>query len=281
MTPMILLDVNQVVYASFFASIGKHTNIAIEQSLIRHMVLNVVRSVNVKFRKQYGPLIICNDSKHNWRKNVFPFYKANRKKSREQSDLDWAAIFESMNTIKQELKTTFPYKFIEVDSAEADDIIGTICVTVVDQPILIVSGDKDYRQLHRTFVQQYDPVNSKMIVESNPSDYLHLHILKGDQSDGIPNIASADNCFVINQRQKKITQKLIAELTVDQIDANNKYYRNYIRNKTLIDLTQVPDHIKQQIINQYNNNDVKDKSNLLEYFSKNRLRQLCEQINDF
>lgn len=278
---MILLDVNQVVYASFFASIGKHTNITIEQSLIRHMVLNVIRAVNVKFRNQYGQMIICNDSKRNWRKNIFPFYKAARKKSREQSELDWNAIFESMNTIKQELKTVFPYKFIEVEMAEADDIIGTICNTVFDQPILIVSGDKDYRQLHRAGVKQYDPVNSKMIDETSPQQYLHLHILKGDVGDGIPNIASPDNCFVINQRQKKVTQKLIEQLTPDQIDSNNKYYRNYIRNKTLIDLTEVPNDIKQQIIEQYNNSNSKDKSNLLDYFSKNRLKQLCEQINDF
>lgn len=278
---MILLDVNQAIYATFFASIGKHTNIKIEEPLIRHMTLNMIRNINVRFRNQYGKLIICNDSARNWRKNFFPFYKASRKKSREQSELDWTAIFASMNNIKTELKTVFPYKFIEVDMAEADDIIGTICSEVRTEPILIVSGDKDYRQLHREGVKQYDPVNSKYIDEPDPKKYLFLHILKGDTSDGIPNIASPDNCFVINQRQKNMTKKLIDELSSTQIDENNKYYRNYTRNKTLIDLSEIPENIKFNIMEQYNVIHDKDKSGLLDYFSKNRLKQLVEQINDF
>ncbi len=278
---MILLDCNQVMFATLFASIGKHTNIKIEESLIRHMTLNVIRNINSKFRAEYGQLVICNDSRSNWRKSIFPFYKAGRKKSREQSELDWKAIFNIMGNIKDELRTQFPYKFLDVEGAEADDIIGTICNKVIDEKILIVSGDKDYRQLHRSGVQQYDPIHSRFIQESEPNQYLTIQIMKGDATDGIPNIASPDNTFVINQRQKKMTQKLLDELTTFQIDSSNKYYRNYIRNKTLIDLREIPKDIKQNIIEQFNNTAPKDKSNLLSYFQQHKLKQLVEHVNDF
>lgn len=269
------------MFATLFASIGKHTNIKIEESLIRHMTLNVIRNINSKFRAEYGQLVICNDSRSNWRKSIFPFYKAGRKKSREQSELDWKAIFNIMGNIKDELRTQFPYKFLDVEGAEADDIIGTICNKVIDEKILIVSGDKDYRQLHRSGVQQYDPIHSRFIQESEPNQYLTIQIMKGDATDGIPNIASPDNTFVINQRQKKMTQKLLDELTTFQIDSSNKYYRNYIRNKTLIDLREIPKDIKQNIIEQFNNTAPKDKSNLLSYFQQHKLKQLVEHVNDF
>jgi len=278
---MILLDVNQVMFATLFASIGKHTNIKIEEPLIRHMALNAIRNINSKFRNEYGPLIICNDSRTNWRRVVFPFYKAGRKKSRDQSDLDWKAIFQTMGNIKEELRTLFPYKFLDVEGAEADDIIGTICGKVFNEKILIVSGDKDYRQLHRANVQQYDPIQSRFIQESEPQQYLVVQIMRGDASDGIPNVASPDNTFVINQRQKKITRKLLDELTATQIDSTNKYYRNYMRNKTLIDLREVPNDIKSNIIDQFSIQVSRDKSNLLPYFQRHKLKQLVEHVNDF
>ena len=278
---MQLLDLNQAMYSTFFVSIGKHTNIAIEEPLVRHMVLNMIRALNVKFRNEYGELIIASDSRTYWRKEYFPYYKAARKKAREKSDLDWTSVFECMNRIKSELQEYFPYKYIEVSGAEADDVIGTICNSIDDEKILIISGDKDYRQLHTSKIKQYDPVNSKYLYEENPKEYLQAHIMKGDVGDGIPNIASADNCFVINERQRRVTKKLIDQFEEIRNDEYHKYYRNFIRNKTLIDLKEVPDNIQNEILDKLEMLNTKDKSQLINYFSTHKLKKLVECINDF
>lgn len=277
---MLIVDLNQVLFSNFFASVGRHTNIEIEENLLRHMVLNVIRSINVKFRKDYGKMIIANDNIKYWRKEFFPFYKASRKKSRDASDLDWTAIFECLGNIKSDLKEYFPYKFMEVDGAEADDIIGAICMEVRDENILIVSGDKDFQQLQVfSNVKQFDPINKRWIKCSDPKGFLKDHILKGDRGDGIPNILSPDNCFVMNENQKRLTTKRIQRLQT--ITEDMPEYRNYIRNQTLIDLTCMPDELRHKIVEEYYKETNTDRSKLLPYFMKHRLNNLMESLSEF
>ena len=122
-----LLDISQVMISNLMQNIGNHTNIEIDTGLLRHMVLNSIRAYNLKFRNEYGELIIACDGGRSWRKDVFPYYKANRKKSRDESELNWSEIFEALNAIRDELRDNFPYRVIHVNNAEADDVIGALC----------------------------------------------------------------------------------------------------------------------------------------------------------
>ena len=200
---MILVDLNQVMLSNLLMQLGNHTNAEIEEGMVRHMVLNSLRSYRTKFGPEYGELVIACDNTNYWRKQYFPYYKANRKKARENSDLDWKAVFECLNKIRQELKEFFPYKVVDIESAEADDIIGTIANNYgseldFGEKILILSGDKDYIQLHKySNVKQYDPTRKKWVTHNDPQQYLKEHILRGDSGDGVPNVLSSDNCFVV------------------------------------------------------------------------------------
>lgn len=272
--------------SNIMVQLGNHTNAKIEESMCRHMVLNSIRMYKTKFGPEYGELIIACDNKNYWRRQVFPYYKANRKKSQAESELDWKAIFECLNKIRSELKEHFPYRIIDVDSAEADDVIGTLCQEFgnTNQKILILSGDKDFQQLQRFInVTQYNPVMKKFVVCNNPDMFLKEHILKGDTGDGIPNVLSDDNCFVVGSRQKPLTSKKMSALI--DLDLDNKHdhivFRNYMRNKQLIDLTEIPENIKIQILESYDNQANKKSPNLLNYFIANRLRNLTESIGDF
>lgn len=280
---MILLDLNQVLLSTLFASVGKHTNVEVNEDLFRHMTMNTIRSINSKFRNEYGELIVCCDSINNWRREYFPYYKAARKKIREDSDINWPVIFESLEKIKIELAKYFPYRFIQIDGAEADDIIGVLArENFSDEKILIISGDKDFKQLQRNpNVRQFDNINKLWLVDDNPEEFLKEHIIKGDLGDGIPNILSDDNVFVINSRQKKLTQKRKDSLQNIENEPNNKYYRNYIRNKTLIDLTQTPNDLVEKIIHMYNAQQGKNRSKLMDYFIEFKLKTLVEKIGDF
>jgi 5'-3' exonuclease len=266
--------------------IGNHQNAEIDVSMLRHMILNTLRANRKKFNGEFGELVICCDDKNYWRRKMYPYYKANRKKSRDSSELDWNAIFNALNAIRDELKEFFPYKVIQVDTCEADDIIGVITHEEgtelnVGEPILILSGDKDYIQLHKyANVKQYDPVRKRWISNANPEKYLAEHILKGDAGDGIPNVLSVDNAFVMSIRQRPITQKRIAEWA-DINNMQDEVKRNYMRNKALIDLSEIPQNMKDEILSIWREENGKDRSQLLNYFIKNKLRNLMECITEF
>jgi len=283
---MILVDLNQVMISNMMMQIGNHQNAQVDENMLRHMILNTLRFNRQKFHKEFGELLITCDDKNYWRRQVFPYYKAGRKKARDASELDWNAIFNALNNIREELKVYFPYKVIQIESCEADDIIGTIVHeegTLLNTgiPILVLSGDKDYVQLHKyANVKQYDPVRKRWIANSNPEQFLAEHILKGDAGDGVPNVLSADNSFVMNIRQRPITQKRIQEWAdINKMDSEVK--RNYMRNKALIDLSEVPASIKEAILSEYEAENPKDRSQLLNYFIKNKLRNLIESLQEF
>jgi 5'-3' exonuclease len=280
---MILLDFSQVCLSGILASGNKDFG----EDLVRHMVLNSIRNFKGRF-SDYGELVICCDDKNYWRKQMFPYYKANRKKSREASSLDWNMIFNTLSMIKEEVKENFPYVVLQVESAEADDLIATMVDRYGNngEKIMIVSGDKDFAQLQRyKNVSQYSPITKKMIKVDDPMEYLFEHVIRGDSGDGVPNILSRDDVFVNGLRQKPLQKKKVASM-IDEMKRgitpfDGEVKRNYLRNIQLIDLTRVPDDIRQEVIYKYNNYERKDRSLLLNYFIKNKLRNLMSDIQEF
>ena len=288
---MILLDLNQVMISNLMMQPGIASG-GIDENLIRHMVLNSIRMYNVKFKDEYGDLVICADDKKYWRKDLFPYYKAARKKSREDSPYDWNLIFETLNRVRDEIRENFPYKVIQIDKTEADDVIGTICINYgvelrnsQSEKILILSSDKDFMQLQKfANVDQYSPMAKKFLKTSEPIKFLKEHILKGDRGDGIPNILSRDDTFITEARQKPVTEKKlntwVAQKPEDFCDAS--MLRNYQRNESLIDLSKVPSEYADRILTAYRSpKEVKGKDKVLNYFIKNRMKQLMEHIQEF
>lgn len=284
---MFIVDLNQVMLSNLLMQLGNHTNAQIEENMVRHMILNSLRSYKVKFGSEYGEMIIACDNSNYWRKQIFPYYKANRKKSQEKSDLDWKAIFECLYKIRSELKEFFPYRVIDVESAEADDIIGTLVNEfgreLGGEPILILSGDKDFIQLHTyANVKQYDPTRKRWITHKDPEQYLREHVMKGDASDGVPNILSSDNCFVVGERQRPLTAKKMEKyLHITPNEMETAIARNYFRNAQLIDLNYIPNEIKEKVMESYYEQENKDRSKLMNYFIANKLKNLTEHLSEF
>ena len=286
-TEMILVDMNQVTLSNLMVQIGGKSTV--DPDLVRHMVLNSLRSYRTKFTEEFGELVLCYDNKTNWRRDVFPNYKYSRRKDRKSSKLDWNAIFDTLHLIRDELTENFPYKVLEVENAEADDIIASVVFHVASEPknyekVLILSGDKDFIQLQKhNFVSQYIPIQKKFMNGENPTTYIKTHILQGDRSDGVPNFLSPDNTFVDELRQKPISKrKLETWIDLEPEDfCNENMMRNYHRNRTLIDLDYIPKEIVERCIQTFIDTPYKDRKNLLNYFVKYRLRNLTENIGDF
>ena len=255
----------------------------LSEDLVRHMVLNSLRGHNRKFRDKYGEMVLAADSGNVWRKQVFPNYKANRKEARQKSDHDWPAIFEILTTIRKELKENMPYRYVELDTTEADDIIAVLVKKHHDQKILILSGDKDFIQLHNKNVQQYSPVLNKFIgKDETPSIYIKEHILKGDRSDGVPNVLSDDNVFIEGRRQRPLSKKKINSWVEEVfMTFTEEEQKNYNRNRKLIDLNCIPQELEDKINNEFLNVEVASRDKILNYFITKKLKTLIEVIDEF
>jgi len=244
---------------------------------------------NKKFRDEYGEMVIACDHS-SWRKEVFPQYKASRKKGREESSLDWNEIFRVINQVREEIRDNMPYKVIHVERCEADDIIGVLVHDTQEfgrhQKVMIVSADKDFIQLHKfNNVRQYSPMQKKFVEHENPRLYAFEHILKGDSGDGVPNVLSEDNVFVEGIRQTPLSKKKMDAILQDLDDGELLYaaswYRNYQRNDTLINLENTPKELKTEIINKFEVQPPRGAGKILNYFVKNRCKMLIECIEDF
>ena len=279
---MIIVDLNQIMISNLMVQINGRNAVELSEDLVRHMVLNSLRAHKKRFR-DYGEMIIACDSGNVWRREVFPNYKAGRKATREKSGHDWTKIFEIMSKIKNELKEHMPYKVVEVDTAEADDIIAVLVKKYINQKILILSGDKDFIQLHNNRVKQYNPVLSKFVGQGEtPSIYIKEHILKGDRSDGIPNVLSDDNVFVEGRRQRPLTKKKIASWVDEMVMTfTEEEQKNYDRNRKLIDLSLIPPELEAKIYNEFKEVKVAHRSKILNYFITRKLKTLIEVIDEF
>lgn len=277
---MILVDLSQIFFSSIL-SIRE----PLSEDLIRHIVLNNIRSYRSKF-KQYNQLVICCDSRNYWRRSVFPYYKSHRKEARDKSPIDWNFVFPILNQLKQDLKEHFPYKTVEVDQAEADDIIATLTKKYsIHEPILIVSSDADFKQLHvYPNVKQYNPILNVFVTSKNPTQDLKEKIIRGDKGDGIPSILSSDDTFVIKKRQSPITQKKLSSWlmqTPETFCESEETYRNYKRNDLLINFSNIPEEIQTNIVETFDVATSSNKQTLYKYLLNNKLISLLEGIDEF
>ena len=289
---IMVMDLSNIFFSALHVEIGDKDKPDI--NMLRHIVWNIIRSQRKKW-SDYDTVVIATDGHKYWRREYFPYYKANRKKDRDASDLDWTSIFQIFDTIKQELVEHGPYPVIQIPEAEADDIIAAFALNprttsenvLFDdepEPMLILSGDKDFVQLQagRPWIKQYNPVRKMMVTSTNPHRFKFEHIVRGDKGDGIPNILSDDASLVNEERQKPIRQVKLDEWyqAGEAAFVNTQLRRGWDRNKKLIDLEEVPEEIQKKTLESFEAQSP-NKSKLMPFFMKNRMSVMLENIQDF
>tara|TARA_A100001201_G_scaffold22117_1_gene24853 strand:+ start:2990 stop:3841 length:852 start_codon:yes stop_codon:yes gene_type:complete len=283
---MILIDYNQMIIANFMM-FQKQFEPGKENDMVRHMVLNNIKMIRNRFCEKFGnDMVFCCDNKNNWRRDFFPLYKANRKKAREENkqNIDWKSLFDVIENIRIEIEENLPYKVVTLDGCEADDIIGVICKNYNSEPILIVSSDKDFVQLQKyKNIHQWSPLTKKFLKDSKPEQQLRALILKGDRSDGVPNILSRDDVLVEGLRQKPLSKKKLESWINGNPEElfEGEVLRNYKRNETLIDLARIPESIQINIKTRYESEQYTGRDRMLNYFIKHRLKELTNSIQEF
>ena len=276
---MILIDFSQTIIAGLMAQL-KANDGEMSEDLLRHMIINSLRNYQKRYAEEYGEMVLCTDAANPWRRDFYPHYKANRKKARDNDDMDWTLIFDTLHKVKMEIKENFPYRYMYVENAEADDIIAVLCRTT-NEKVLIVSGDKDFQQLHKySYVKQWSPNLNKFVVQDRPEEFLKEHTLRGDKSDGIPNILSNDNCMVEGIRQTPLRKPVFDAYMRMTIESDDKYYRNYLRNQTLIDFDFIPEDVESRILKEYEKTEVV-QGKVFDYLRTHRLDDLLTNVEDF
>lgn len=280
---ILIMDYSSVCVSTLLATIGKYTNVEITENMIRHMILNTIRS-NVKKFSGASEIVIACDSPSTWRRDFFPLYKQARRNKRKTDELNWKQIFDMMNKVANELKEFFPYTVVSVEGCEADDIIGVIANYVQDE-VVILSGDKDFLQLQvKSNIRQYDPVRKRWVVCDNPANYLFEHIVRGDASDGIPNIFMDTDHFITGiGRQKPVTKKKLEQLRLmyDEGDLG-EFEDRFIFNRELIDLSRTPSKLKNEIIATFENERLREPTkSFFNYLADHKLSELWSKANDF
>lgn len=298
---MILLDFSQVCRAAIAQERAGNPNMPIEENLVRHFIFNSVRYNYVKFKKEYGEMIICADSR-SWRKSHFSHYKANRV---HEDNEEWEIIRKVINESYDIFDKHSPFKCVKVPGAEADDIIAWYAnkhgVTVKDdifggigtdvEDILIISGDKDFQQLQvYKNVYQYSPTLKKFIKCPDPVDQWMELIIKGDVGDGVPNVLSIDNALVDKIRQTPITAKFLSNVKEHWCDPENvtcklsptEFVRNLHRNIKLIDLLgNIPEDVQNSIEEVVKSHNEGSLELLRQAFIAHRMKNMLDVLGDF
>jgi hypothetical protein len=252
-----------VVFSKYLSD--KYKGHTTEELAGEHFEELVRDSVKMTFQKIFNILewnqetetdiLFAKDGKRLWRKSrLFNEYKFHRKAARDASSVDFRLVFKVFDRVWEELKQVLPFRFINLENVETDDIIYEAIMTEMDKydKFQIYSTDADFRQLLRhKKVELYNPMMRKFIESADPEYDLFEKIIRGDKSDGIPNIYMDS----ITVKQKPIFTTRIKNWYDDRNEFKEflkeqpkEVQCRFIRNKKLIDMRDIPDDIKQEII---------------------------------
>lgn len=280
---MILFDFSQLVHQAVHANFSK--GVEITEQLLKHILLNNIFAIKKKVKSK-DDIVICCDGRNYWRKSIFQYYKANRKlKEKDPNGIDWDIVYPIINSIKDDFKSNLPIKVLEVEKAEADDLIYFLSMYLREN-IIIISSDRDFLQIQefRQNVKQYSAIQNKWL-DKTEHDTLLEKVLVGDVGDGIPNFLSDDDSIINpDKKQKSFTKKLRENALLklngyqnpDLFCDNIQQLENFNRNKKLIDLREIPAEVLNSIKEEYESIDV-SKRKWFNYCVTNKLVQLIDQ----
>jgi hypothetical protein len=289
---MIIFDYRHTAIRNLMALQRELKTIEVEADLLRHMILNSIRAVNSRHKRKYGQLVIACEGDGIWRREFFPYYKAHRKKGREQSLIDWQLVDRLFDQIADEIQVYMPYRVVKVSGAEGDDVIASLVgdkagsgdyyfASPDEEPIMIVSADRDFSQLlANPSVRLWDPIQRKDVVSNDPARELKEKVIRGDPGDGVPNVLTDDDALVAGKRQKSIFEKKLVEW-LDQEPVKFCEPEKWLRNSTLIDFKHIPDEVRASVLDKYDQEGRKPKGSVMDYLLQFRLKNLMEHAQDF
>jgi 5'-3' exonuclease len=159
-------------------------------------IFGMVKSSRLLAEKYPGwSQLVLWDGSAQWRKDIYPEYKGNRKAKDEKQAAHKQAYKDQSPFVRKALQLVGVRQML-VTSLEADDMAG-ILVRRAKGDIVLVSGDQDWLQLVRNGVTWFDPIRDHTVGIGNfteftgyfsPREFLEGKALMGDTSDNIPGV---------------------------------------------------------------------------------------------
>jgi 5'-3' exonuclease len=281
---LLLIDFNNLVFRTLFA---KDVEIHSESPLLQLWKIMVFDSVYNAFtyNDKIDEIVLAIDAKRQWRKAYYPRYKENRKKNRDKSGLDWTFLFKVINQYIADIKHHMPFKVMQVRSAEADDIIGTLVLNLKTNCV-ITSNDEDYKQLISPKVKLWNPSKRKYVKCDDPKKFLTMKCLMGQSKDDIPNVKTPNDwgqtAETFDKRKPGLgpvtAEKIIAEGVDDWLEENDLKDR-FKRNRILIDFEKIPHTIQDRTLDQYYDYNFPPPENMYKFFEKFEMRNYLENYH--
>ncbi|QDH49150.1 ribonuclease [Pantoea phage Phynn] len=289
---VVIIDVSNIATATLMANFRPATQDSINESIIRHIVLDTIRSNVVKFKGEYPEIVLAFDDNKYWRRNKAWYYKKHRKAEKEKSDWDWDRLSGFLNPTYDEVRTTLPYKGIRVDFAEADDVIAVVTKDAVakGKRVLIVSADSDFAALQKfPSVKQWSPTLKKWVTckHGSPEADLRMKIIKGDKKDSIACIKIRSDYIVTKvegERAPSIMQKELdvwLESVDPTIEMTPEMAARYRENEELRDFEFIPKDIENSILEVYNAPKIGSRAKFERYCMDHKLSRIFEKMSDF
>jgi 5'-3' exonuclease len=228
----------------------------------RHLLMN---SLMAPIHKgDYDEIIIAYDNKNYWRNDIYPEYKAQRKKARDDSTIDFDAFFVEFDEFINEFMELYPvFKHVRVDRCEADDIIAVISKyhSGLGNNVIIYTSDGDFKQLLKyKNITVYNPIKKKNMTSLNPDKELKIKCIMGDKGD---NIFAIKNRCGIKTAEKILNDPNFTLMMLDYYSENNEnkesklteeeldMAKKYELNQNLINFDNIPVYIKNNIMKEY------------------------------
>lgn len=284
MKTCVLVDLNNLMFRTLFSKDVNIRSPYANLTLWRYLVYDSIYST-LKHIPEAGEIVLAVDDKTSWRKSYFPRYKESRKDKREKTGINWDSLFATINVYIADIKHHMPFKVLRIRSAEADDVIGVICMSIPN-PCVISSNDEDYLQLVSDTVRVWNPSKREYMVCEDPQEFLDMKCLTGQAKDDIFNVLTPGNFGqtpeTLNKRKPglgdKTAQKIIKE-GLNEWLAKNNLEENFKRNKVLIDFRNIPNVIGTRVMDAYDQYNFPPPQNMFGFFKKYQMRGYIEDFN--
>lgn len=174
----------------------------------------------------------CDHESPYWRNTLYQDYKGNRQDN---------AFKQKVREVIKRFKAENAHLCIEYPGCEADDVIYALC-QYTGFHVTIVSSDGDFEQLMTERVRVFNP--SRFSFRLKPPDVafnLFVKCIRGDRGDNIP---SALPMVTLKRLRQAYEHSEPAEYLEKHYRFSPEFRMHYQRNRTLIDLREIPEHLK-------------------------------------
>lgn len=188
---------------------------------------------------------------NNFRKQMYPEYKAQRKLVKRQYDVSKIKNYIIDVAMKElDLETKYGYRYIRVRGCESDDVIASIMKRFTDYDCrIIISSDHDFLQLDN--VHQYDMAGNKIKREVageqvDAEEFVIWKSICGDVSDNIAGVfrgvGEKKSLALVKDRKR------LKSMLMESQDSANQFKMNM----SIIDFRRIPKELEDGVVEEFN-----------------------------